>query len=183
MLISVMTATGLGYSGVFAVAFGLYLLRLRYSLGCVGQVGAVGLMVLTLVAVPIGISACRWNARSILLLGAVMGIANALNVPAGQMLLGVTFIGAFILTVYGLELVDAKWRPAMTGATRMAMEIRVTAAGFLGGPLIGVWGYGALFGVAAMLTLAVGPLVWAYNRARRQAARPEAGGAVPALRR
>jgi predicted MFS family arabinose efflux permease len=102
------------------------------------------------------------------------GVAHWVAAAAGRMVLEVMAIVGTILTVYSLELVDPEWRPTMTGAISLALGVGWTVGGFLGGPIIHAWGYGGLYGLAAVLALAVGPGVWAYDRARR-GAQPAAG--------
>ena len=128
----------------------------------IGGVASCGQLLSALVMLAAPALMKRWgHARIFALMALGMGasILPMALVPhwstAGLSLVGVVALMAFAstaLTVFHQQLVPAGWRPAMSGASLMAMGIGwgVVASG--GGYFIAAWGWSAFFLLAAAVT-------------------------------
>lgn len=121
----------------------------------------------------------RWGAEPTILMGqavlilacGIAGTAGESNVQitVGLVLLGVgwsmsVIAGAALLT----RSVDAEVRPLVQGFSDLTMNLAGAAGGLVAGVVVALWSFGALSGVAALLTL---PVVAAILVASRPPAR------------
>ena len=95
-------------------------------------------------------------------------IARLVAVGLGFMsMIALAGIARAAFTVYSQEIVRQRWRPAMSGATNMAVGLSAVAVSMGGGYVIQALGYPALFLAGASLTAAGALLFWAYFRVPR----------------
>lgn len=92
------------------------------------------------------------------------GVAHWIAAGAGQLVQSVVGMMGTLVTLYSLEQVAPEWRSTMSGATNLALGVGMAAMAFLGGTIVATWGYSGLFGSAALLTIALGLVLWVYAR-------------------
>lgn len=112
----------------------------------------------------------RWgHARTFVLIALGMGLSilpMALVphwLPAGLsivMVMTLMTLSSTALTIFHQELVPAAWRPAMSGASLMAMGIGWGIVSLGGGYFIAAWGWSPFFLVAAGMTVLGAVVFW-----------------------
>jgi len=89
---------------------------------------------------------------------------------AGAGFLGITAMRSIsqpTLNVFGQEVVEPRWRPAVSSAAVMAMGLGYSLAGLAGGPVIAALGYRPFFALTGALPALGGMLFWTYFRPAR----------------
>jgi MFS family permease len=149
---------------------------LRVSTSMIGTLSAVGQLVAAVAALSVPALAERWGHPRVYTL-ASLGVAACLLplalipnwVAAGLGYLGVISLNAItlpVINVYQMELVEPRWRTAMSGATSMANGLSWSAITFAGGYVIAALGYRTLFLVGVGVTV-VGALFFGVSFGRR----------------
>jgi MFS family permease len=179
---------------LYAAAYGpmMTFLNVYLSDGLGASTALVGglLAAVRLVSVPVGLTAPllarRWGhlaASTATLAALTLPLLLLLLVPHWAMV-GVAFALALssyllmsaLLSVYGQELVTPAWRATVSGGMSLAMGLGTGLVSLGGGYAIARWGYGALFGLCALLAMGGAALFWAYFRIPRgELARDAAG--------
>jgi MFS family permease len=75
---------GLGYYGLYAALFNLYLLRLGYGPEFIGSVNGVGLLASAVFGLPAGALGRRWGTRSMMVVGLVSLVVSNGFIPLAQ---------------------------------------------------------------------------------------------------
>jgi predicted MFS family arabinose efflux permease len=86
------------------------------------------------------------------------------------------------LNLFHQQLVEPKWRTAMSGSVTMAAAAGMTVVSVVGGFAIAAWGYNAFFLATGVLTFIAPLLYWAYFRRSRRKLSPAGtvgAGGVP----
>jgi hypothetical protein len=146
-----------------------------------------------LVALPLPLMLTRWGPGYTLLGGIValaaclvpLALGSQLGMQAGSpAVLAAWLIGAaYLATVatlavirasrnmFGQQIVSPRWRTSSQGAAMLGLAFGLSAAGVVGGTLIEVFGFGALFFAGAAAALAAAGLLLGYllRAARRRA--------------
>ena len=89
---------------------------------------------------------------------------------AGAGFLGITAMSSIsqpTLNVFGQEVVEPRWRSAVSAAAVMAMGLGYSVAGVVGGPVIAAFGYRTLFALTGTLPALGAMLFWGYFRPAR----------------
>ncbi len=85
-LMLVPIVVGFGYSGIYAVVFNLYLLRLGYGVEFVGLLSGTALLISALGGIPAGIVGRRWGLRFGVLGGYWLWVGASLLIPFAEWL-------------------------------------------------------------------------------------------------
>jgi predicted MFS family arabinose efflux permease len=174
-LIGLLTAAGEGSARTF---FDVYLDSvLHLSAVQIGTLAAAGQLLAVPAALAMPLLAGRWGIRRTFALGS-LGIALSL-LPLASIPLwgaaGLSFMSLVALAsirrpafmVFSQEIVSARWRAAMSGATSMAVGLSFSIVSLCGGFIITSLGYSSLFLAGAGITAAGVLLFWAYFRVPR----------------
>ena len=150
---------------------------LKVPTATIGTLSAVGQLVAAGAALSVPALSARWgHARvyTVASLGVAVGLLPLALIPhwaaAGLGYLIVMSLSAItlpVINVYQMELVEARWRTAMSGITSMANGLSWATITFAGGYVIAEMGYRTLFLTGVGLTVA-GAVFFGFSFGRRQ---------------
>jgi predicted MFS family arabinose efflux permease len=137
---------------------------LRVPTATIGTLSAAGQLVAAMAALSVPALSARWGHARVYAaasLGVALWLLPLALIPhwgaAALGYLGVTSLNAItlpVINVYQMELVEPRWRTAMSGMTSMANGLSWSATTFVGGYVIAAVGYRTLFMAGVALTLA-----------------------------
>jgi predicted MFS family arabinose efflux permease len=143
----------------------------------IGTLAAAGQLLAVPAALAMPLLAGRWGISRTFALGS-LGIALSLMplafIPrwgaAGlsyMSLIALASIRRPAYMVFSQEIVPARWRAAMSGATSLAVGLSFSIVSFFGGFIITSFGYPSLYLAGAGVTVAGLLLFWSYFRVPR----------------
>ncbi len=136
--------------GVYAVVFNLYLLRLGYDAGFVGQINSAGLLTFAIASLPAGELGKRWGSRRAMIAGLWFVFAGSLALPWAGVILPaaqtgwlflsyiVMFLGYAIFFVNGVPFLMASTTVGERDHAFSAQTAIFSLAAFMGGLLGGL---------------------------------------------
>jgi len=209
LVLGVWALTGLAGSGVFAVLFNLYLLRLGHGPEFIGLISAVGSVAHALCCPVAGALGVRWGSRRLMLAGMSLGAMGSILIPLADFV-PVAWEPAWVLVAmmfsrlgYALSMVNST--PFLTAATGPAertyvfsiqsavMPLTGFAGSLVGGLLPGIFAgaaglslqdpapYRYALLLAALLLIPTVPMLLATRQAegRREEGRATERGPAP----